>query len=327
MGLRFRKSVTLCKGIRLNFGKTGMSLTTGTRGLHSTYNFSTGKTTTSVGLPGTGISYVTTSGGNRRSSSSTSNSSYGINRIQNSHSTESFETHEIDSFASNTAESARYSETDEGVLDTETNVSHETINPIDIISYDRLKSIHYCSDQTIDWTEMLIQDSPPSDCTDDAFWKYCHDLAYEVLNGNIDTYFKVIQDVGPFDDLLEFGFGFECGTDNPNQIEVDFVAKENEIMPPRAALSQHEYNDLLQDYICSCSIRVARDMFALLPVSNIIVNATANEMLVLSVKFDRRVFTKMKFQGTDASDFVEKFQFHMNYNSVNGFSPISKIDN
>lgn len=26
MGLRFRKSVTLCKGVKLNFGKTGMSV-------------------------------------------------------------------------------------------------------------------------------------------------------------------------------------------------------------------------------------------------------------------------------------------------------------
>ena len=26
MGLRFRKSITLCKGVKLNFGKTGMNV-------------------------------------------------------------------------------------------------------------------------------------------------------------------------------------------------------------------------------------------------------------------------------------------------------------
>ena len=50
MGLRYRKSVTLCKGVRLNFGKNGMSVTTGTRGFHNTYNFGTGERTTSICL-------------------------------------------------------------------------------------------------------------------------------------------------------------------------------------------------------------------------------------------------------------------------------------
>jgi hypothetical protein len=57
MGLRFRKSVSLGKGLRLNFGKKGMSITTGIRGAHVTYSTS-GKKTTSFGIPGTGISYV-----------------------------------------------------------------------------------------------------------------------------------------------------------------------------------------------------------------------------------------------------------------------------
>lgn len=57
MGLRFRKSVSLGKGLRLNFGKKGMSVTTGVKGAHVTYS-TTGRKTTSVGIPGTGISYV-----------------------------------------------------------------------------------------------------------------------------------------------------------------------------------------------------------------------------------------------------------------------------
>lgn len=57
MGLRFHKSVSLGKGLRLNFGKKGMSVTTGVRGAHVTYS-TAGKKTTSVGIPGTGISYV-----------------------------------------------------------------------------------------------------------------------------------------------------------------------------------------------------------------------------------------------------------------------------
>ena len=57
MGLRFRKSVTLCKGIKLNFGKTGMSVSLGGKGYHKTIN-TKGQVTTSVGIPGTGIYYT-----------------------------------------------------------------------------------------------------------------------------------------------------------------------------------------------------------------------------------------------------------------------------
>lgn len=64
--LRFRRSVSICKGVRLNFGKKGVSISSGIPGFRKTYNFNTGKTTTSVGIPGTGIYYVDTSGPSKK---------------------------------------------------------------------------------------------------------------------------------------------------------------------------------------------------------------------------------------------------------------------
>ena len=51
MGLRMRKSITICKGVRLNFGKSGTSLSFGTRGLRQTIH-SSGRLTTSMGIQG-----------------------------------------------------------------------------------------------------------------------------------------------------------------------------------------------------------------------------------------------------------------------------------
>ena len=59
MGLRFRKSISIFPGVRLNFGKTGMSVSTGVPGFRRTVHTS-GKVTTSAGIPGTGIYYVDT---------------------------------------------------------------------------------------------------------------------------------------------------------------------------------------------------------------------------------------------------------------------------
>lgn len=70
MGLRFRKSVTLGKGVKLNFGKSGMSVSVGGKGYRKTIN-TKGQVTTSMGIPGTGIYYTDTKkiGGSKQSSS------------------------------------------------------------------------------------------------------------------------------------------------------------------------------------------------------------------------------------------------------------------
>jgi hypothetical protein len=56
MGFRFRRSIKILPGIRLNFGKRGVSTSIGVRGAHVTFG-KTG-TRTTVGLPGSGISYT-----------------------------------------------------------------------------------------------------------------------------------------------------------------------------------------------------------------------------------------------------------------------------
>jgi hypothetical protein len=56
MGFRFRRSIKLLPGIRLNVGKRGMSTSIGVRGAHVTFGSSGTRTT--IGLPGSGLSYT-----------------------------------------------------------------------------------------------------------------------------------------------------------------------------------------------------------------------------------------------------------------------------
>ena len=59
MGLRFRKSISIIPGVKLNIGTTGMSVSAGVPGFRKTFHTS-GRVTTSVGIPGTGLYYVDT---------------------------------------------------------------------------------------------------------------------------------------------------------------------------------------------------------------------------------------------------------------------------
>lgn len=60
MGLRFRKSLKIAPGVKLNLNKKSTSVTFGGKGVHHTIS-STGKRTSTVGIPGTGLSYSKTS--------------------------------------------------------------------------------------------------------------------------------------------------------------------------------------------------------------------------------------------------------------------------
>lgn len=59
MGFRFRKSIKIAPGVRVNIGKKSTSISFGGKGARYTIS-STGRKTASVGIPGTGISYTAT---------------------------------------------------------------------------------------------------------------------------------------------------------------------------------------------------------------------------------------------------------------------------
>ncbi len=77
MGFRMRKSFRLAKGVRVNLSKSGIGVSAGIKGARYSVH-SSGRRTTSVGIPGTGLGYVSSKGGGRRSSGSRSAASQPI---------------------------------------------------------------------------------------------------------------------------------------------------------------------------------------------------------------------------------------------------------
>jgi len=55
VGWRFRKSIRIVPGVRLNLGKKGASVSVGRRGITHTIGGRGSRTT--LGIPGTGVSY------------------------------------------------------------------------------------------------------------------------------------------------------------------------------------------------------------------------------------------------------------------------------
>jgi hypothetical protein len=66
MGFRFRKSFKIAPGVKLNVGKKSMGVSVGGKGFRTSINTS-GRRTTTVGVPGTGLSYTSTSSSGSKS--------------------------------------------------------------------------------------------------------------------------------------------------------------------------------------------------------------------------------------------------------------------
>lgn len=325
MGLRFRKSINLGSGFKVNLSGSGVGFSWGVPGFRVSKG-ADGKVRQTVSLPGTGLSYQTTLGGKKKSSSKSSSTKSTAKKAVGTlaaagaaaavgaavkgakKSTKSAEKPSAKSTAKSAPAVAEAEQTQGLVLTREI-----------------LKSIYSTSDEPVDWAEISSSPTPTDDLYDADFWSYCHEAAQPVLQGNIDAYLQVIQDMNPYDDLLDFGENFLFGTDTSEVMEVEFTAKSKALMPSKRSIGSHEYYDLLQDYICSVAVRTARDTFALLPVDYVKIHAVDGGKLVLSVCFDRKTFTKIRFSLADPSDIVEKFPHNMDFNFVRGFAEVDEI--
>lgn len=304
MGLRFRKSITIAPGVRINYGLHSSSISFGGKGFRTTYS-STGRVTRSVGIPGTGLSYVTSSGGSRSTGSRPSR-----NRRNNpgiSGATGAFATGAMGQQQSAAAQPA-------------VQQSISTVDTAEVRA--RIHNIFRFADNPVDWKRIAISSENPGI----EQWEYFKARAEDVLNGELDTYFEIIEDINPVDDLLQYGSEFECGTDDPRMLTVEFQVNSDSVLREAVSLPANTYNDLLQDYVCGCSIRVARDITALLPIRHVIINAYNRGQAILSVDFDRGGLAAVDYESADASDVVEAFPHRMEFTLTAGFSPIQPLD-
>ena len=334
MGLNFRKSIQLIPGVKLNLSKSGASISAGVPGFRKSIN-TQGQVTTTASIPGTGLYYTDKkkafgkdaktakkAAEKKTTKKSTSTAEKKTTTKKAASSTEKKTAAKTTAEKSTAKKTAASSQTAPVSEPQQTAPVYTNVGQVDAAS---LKSIHKTADDTIDWKTVAASAKAPDASCSQVMWAYYHSVAADVLKGDIDTYLQLIYEVNPLDDLLGYGSNFEFGTDNPHKMEVEFTVNRELLSHASQTMSSFEYNDLLQDFVCSLSIRVARDMFALLPVQNVMVHAVLDGNTVLSVRFDRDNLAKVKFGMIDPSDTVSKFTHSMSFDRMRGFLPVSRL--
>ena len=322
MGLNFRKSIQLIPGVKLNLSKSGASISAGVPGFRKSIN-TQGQVTTTASIPGTGLYYTDKKKAFGKDAKTAKKAAEKQAAEKKTTSKKSTSSAEKKTAAKTTAKKTAAPKESAPVIEPQQTAPVFTnVGQVDAAS---LKSIHKTADDTIDWKAVAASAKAPDASYSQMMWAYYHSVAADVLKGDIDTYLQLIYEVNPLDDLLGYGSNFEFGTDNPRKMEVEFTVNRELLSHASQTMSSFEYNDLLQDFVCSLSIRVARDMFALLPVQNVIVHAVLDGNTVLSVKFDRDNLAKVKFGMIDPSDTVSKFTHSMSFDRMRGFLPVSRL--
>ena len=276
MGLNFRKSITVLPGVKVNLSKSGVGLSVGIPGIRGSINTS-GRITGSVGLPGTGLSY-------RKSTN--------VKKVVEKLTGEEAEK-KTKGGKGATADDQAAPAKNAGVKCHRTGETAGTKAAKGELAK-QIMAIYSVGDQLVDWG--AIQNSTSNIGYEQ--WDYLKSKADKILDGDIDTYFEVVCDVNPFDDLISYGSNFECDTDSPMKMHIKFDVNSNQVFA--------EDKDLLEDYVAGVVIRSARDMFALLPVWSVSVDAVDGEKTLCSISFNRGSFDELNFAKLDASDTIRQ---------------------
>ena len=151
------------------------------------------------------------------------------------------------------------------------------------------------ADDTVDWTDALAPARPTDGLTSENLWAFFHQHAAQVLQGDTAAYVEVLQAANPLGDLAAYAQSFDVETLNADQLQVSFQAKA-------AYLGKSEGET--RRYLCAVSLRIARDLMALLPVREVIVLAQQEGTTLLDVAFDRGELQKVRFSFIDPVAFV-----------------------
>jgi hypothetical protein len=181
-----------------------------------------------------------------------------------------------------------------------------------------------------------------------ANWEMVHSLAIRILDKDIEAYMEAIRNVGSLEEISELGSQAQFKIDEFNQIEAELNIHDAEVIPTEVKtllksgklsvkpMPKTRYYGLYQDYVCSCAIRVAREIFALLPTEIVLVTIIGEilntktghleDMPVLSVAIPKDTLETLNFDMLDPSDGMDNFVHNMKFIKTKGFNPVEKLD-
>ena len=161
-------------------------------------------------------------------------------------------------------------------------------------------------------------------------WEKLHSLARRVLSGETRAYTEAASEFSGLTEISTLGSSINITIDDAKLIECELKVNGRDVIPKETKslsstgklvikpMPKARFQEIYQDYVCSCVLRLAREMFALLPIRTVILTAIVDaidsrtghvaELPVLSVAAHRSEIEQLNFEHLDPSDAVQTFQ-------------------
>lgn len=179
-------------------------------------------------------------------------------------------------------------------------------------------------------------------------WKQERELAKRILDGDRQAKLDAIEAFEPFMEISLLGSAIQMTVHEHGLFESQLSIHGSDVIPTEIksllksgklstkAMPMGRFNDLHQDYVCSCALRVGRELLAVLPDDLVIVTAMdkvlngatghLEELPILSVAFSRPTMNALNLDAIDPSDAMKNFVHNMSFKKTIGFAPVVALD-
>ena len=183
-----------------------------------------------------------------------------------------------------------------------------------------------------------------------AEWEKLKSMARRILAGEHKAYTEALVEFNPFVDISDLGSSINFTVHSARLVECVLKVSGKQIIPAEVkTLTASEkvsvklmpkglFHGIYLDYLCGCVLRVAREVFALLPVDTVLVTAVADsldsrtgqmaEQPVLSVAMPRADVALLNFDRLDPSDAMDIFRCRGDFKTSRkseAFQPITPL--
>src|ERR1035438_10438782 len=147
------------------------------------------------------------------------------------------------------------------------------------------------------------------------------DLAFRILAHEHKAYIEALVEFSPLREISDLGSLLQFTVHSTTLIECEMKVNSTQTIPTEVKtltaskklsvkpMPKGRFHEIYQDYVCGCVLRVAREVFAMLPVETLLVTALADlldsrtghtaEQPVLSAAMTRAVITRLNFEKLD----------------------------
>jgi hypothetical protein len=198
--------------------------------------------------------------------------------------------------------------------------------------------------------EHMFEEAMEAYAAERAEWEKLRSFARRVLAGEHKSFIEALVEFSPIAEISDVGSLMHFTVESANLIGCRLKVNGSQTIPSDVKtltatekvsvkpMPKARFHEIYQDYVCGCMLRVAREVFAMLPIDTVLITASTDildtrtgqtsEQPVLSALMPRAIVAGLDFDKLDPSDAMENFLHRGNFKAsrkTGAFQPITPL--